>query len=190
MAFIFKLLGLGKALVRWIITSPTRLAFVLLAIVAIGGWARVMIVDADRDKWERQATVERVAHAATVENYRVAELKARALALADKEAVEAQWRAQYQEAIDAKDNLQRDYRSNLADWLRRSDTRSDNGATCNADMSGPAIATGGVDNNASTAIVPVADLQRCADLAAHLAALIQWVTDASSVQTEGAGVAL
>lgn len=176
---------IGGAL-GWLLADARRWLTALVIIAALAGWWQFRRAQA----WESAFVAERAARAEDNRRWRAAADLARARAIANRDAVEAQWRDQYQEAINENDRLRRDYRGNLSGWLR--ERAPGGGAPRGADLPATAALPGGAVHDAAAADVPaaaivdgvpVSDLERCADAFAQLAALIGFVTAAQAVET-------
>lgn len=174
-------------LVEWLFERPVRAAVLALVAVAALGWWNVWSIDASRDAWRTAAHLE------TKSRVEAAAKGATDLAEANRDAVEAVWRAQIEEAQHANEILRDRNRALLSGWLQSGAGRTDPGGAGGADLSGAAAVPAGSVHDAapplvSGAVVPVAvaDLAATADAFAQLEALIGFVTAATAVPTSPA----
>lgn len=173
-------------LVEWLFDRPVRALVAFLMLLAVIGWWRAYDIDGSRDAWRTAAEQERSAHEETKARVAAASQGALDLAELNRATVEAQWQAQYQEALHDNETLRSRNRALLAQWLRARDGGTDQGGAGGADLPGAAALPGGPLHDASLALVPVADLAAAAEAYAQLEALIGFVTAASAVETSPA----
>lgn len=170
-------------LVEWLFDRPVRALVLFLAVLSIAGWWSAHSIDRDRDALRLAVQAERDAHEETKARVEAAAQGARDFAEFNRAAIEAKWRAQYQEALHANEILGRRNRALLAQWLRAQGDRTDQGSAGGADLPGVAALPAGSVHDAETAVVPIADLAAAADAYAQLEALIGFVRGASAVDT-------
>lgn len=184
MKVFLSVLGIARRFCKWLTADLRNLAVAILAVCCVTLWSNAGSWERQSNRWQNAAGVEQAAHLGTILNYRIAAIHAQLMAIANRAAVEAQWRVQYQEAIHEKDVLQRDYRARLAIWLREQPTATSTGSEPGgADLSAHAGMPAGAVHDAAATLVPIADLERCAASFAQLAALIGFVEAASTVET-------
>lgn len=170
-------------LVEWLFERPVRALVLFLAVAAVIGWWRAHSIDRARDTLRLAVQAERDAHEETKARVAAAAQGALDFAEFNRAAVEAEWRAQYQEALHANDTLRDHNRALLAQWLHAQGNRTDPGSAGGADLPGAAPMPGGALQDPAFAVVPVADLALVADAYAQLEALVGFVSAATSVGT-------
>lgn len=175
--------GVLKAIGSWLLAAWYRpVILLLLAVITV----QALTVERLRGEVSaRGAAVqaERRVHAQTIANYRQAATDAARRDIANRARVEAAWRLELEEAVDANEDLRARHRGAVAEFLRRNSAapaaHSSGGNA--AGLSDPAGVPGGTVPDAAAALVPRADLERCADAFAQLEALIRaWQGAASA----------
>lgn len=170
-------------LIEWLFERPVRALVLFLALAAVVGWWRAHSIGQARDALRLALQAERGAHEETKASVTAAARGALDFAEFNRAAVEAEWRAQYQEALHAKDTLRDRNRALLAQWLHAQGDRTDQGSAGGADLPGTAALPGGAVQDSAFAVVPVTDLALVADAYAQLEALVGFVSAATAVET-------
>lgn len=175
--------------IDWMTKKPHRLIIAALLIIAAAGWWTAHSNGQRAASWERASAAEASAHQDTKARTQAAAISAQLLAEQNSAAVEAQWRAQYQEAVHAYEDLSRRNAGLVRDWLQQSGQAphpADPRGTSSADLPGFAAMPEGSLHDPATAILPIADLYLSAQAFAQLEALIGWLEAAQSVETSPA----
>lgn len=190
MMFALKLLGIGRAVTawigaagRWIFARWYRAALIVLITACCVLWFARADALRDRDKALDALAAEKVAHAEFIRSVAEASKEAERRAIRNAERVRAAYAAQAEEASRENTRLAADYAGRAAEFVRRQRAAPDSGRAGATDLSGPAALSAGPVPDAGSAIVHVADLDRCAAGFAQLEALIGFVKGVASVPT-------
>lgn len=180
---LLKLFGWGTSLGGWIagvlkwlfkewyrpVIAGLLIALAWLLLVTVPG------LKGERDAARGDVTAERTAHEQSIANLRAASAAALAAAERNKARVEQAWRAQLEESRRENLALRAEYRGRAARFVReQAEAAAYPGSADPAGLpDAPELPAGSV-HNAASAIIPVTDLERCADAFAQLAAVIGW----------------
>ncbi len=130
---------------------------------------------------------DRRAFAKTIMGYRQAADRAAAEDAQNQARVEAEWRGKLEEAVNVNDQMRARYRGAVAQFVRgeAGASAADSGRGATAAVPGSPAVPGRPVQPPDTAIVPVSDLNLCADAFARAEALITAWRAAAGVAVNG-----
>lgn len=168
---------------RWLSMPMTtgRWMYLLLMLLALLQTARMQHERHGHYEAVGQLMAARAAFTLTVDQYRRAAQQASAEDKINQRRVEDLWRGQLQEAVDEDAQLRARYRGAVTQFVRTNGaaTPADSGSGTAAAVSGAATVSGPALRPSDTAIVPVSDLNLCADAFARAQALMEaWMAAA------------
>lgn len=170
---------------RWLSKPMTsgRWFYLLLMLLALLQAARVQHERHGHYEAVGQLMAARAAFALTVDQYRRAAQQAVAADKINQRRVEDLWRGQLQEAVNEDAQLRARYRGAVTQFVRTNGaaTPADSGSGTAAAVPDAATLSGPAVQPSDTAVVPVADLNLCADAFARAQALMAAWTAASEV---------